>query len=361
LTKQKDVIIIGAGIAGLSSAYFLAKAGRSVTLVDKGPVEASATWAAAGMLAPVHELEFTEVDLLAASLHSKAMFEEWERELGDIGLQRSGMLEIALLPEDVPYLERQFSFQRQQGLRVEWLKGSALQQYEPELSQRIPAAIYAPEDYHVDNRLLAMRLQEALQAKGAEWITAAAQDWSPLPGNQGIVLATDQGELQCDSLIWASGASSSAAGNYPEKVYPVKGQSLSLITPQSGLLRRPVRIRNRAYGNAYLVPKADRIVLGATSEEMGYDTSVTAGGLLDLLRKAYAAVPAVYDLAVGETYAGLRPATISRQPLVEAHPEATVYYVNGLYRHGILLSPLIGQSLTKLVQQGHAFSLADFR
>jgi glycine oxidase len=84
--------------------------------------------------------------------------------------------------------------------------------------------------------------------------------------------------------------------------------------------------------------------VGSTSEEMGHDPRLTAGGLLDVLRRAHAAVPGIYDLPVIETWAGLRPATAGRVPLVRRHPELPLVWANGLYRHGVLLSPLVARA-----------------
>jgi glycine oxidase len=360
--NEHDVIIVGAGIAGLSTAFHLVRRGRRVTLVERDYGAHNATWASAGMLAPIHELDFTELPLLYAGQYSKTLHEAWAEELGDIGLERSGLLEIALTQDDVGYLERQYAFQREQGLAVEWLTGRAIQAYEPELSQRIPAAIYAPQDLHVDNRLLRQRLMEYLARHGTQFIEATAEAWhnTATNGNAALQLAAGGHTYACQTLIWAQGASPQTPEGQPERVFPVKGQAITLTPPPGGLLNRPVRIRNRAYGNAYLVPKRDRLVLGGTCEEMGFDDSLTAGAMLDLLRKGYAMVPALYDVPIQEPYVAFRPASVSREPFVAQHEGAPVYYVNGLYRHGLLLAPLIGQAAARLIEEGIPFSLNDY-
>lgn len=339
------VAIVGGGIAGLSVAFALCQRGVPVAIYDKAEFGRGTTWAAAGMLAPVHELEFQELDLLRLGQASLALYPQWETLLGDIGLERTGTLEVALSPDDVPYLERLFQFQQQQGLAVEWLSGTQLRVREPALSPTLPAGVFAPGDWQVDNRKLVGALVGYLRAHGAHLHPhTEVLGWAAAPG--GIALTTASGRVAAQALVLATGAypvPESLAP--PQAIKPIKGQMVALAPsgPQFGGLRHVVRIRSRAWGNAYLVPKTDRLVVGSTAEEVGADRSLTAGGLLDVLRKAYAAVPGTYDLPILDLWTGHRPATASRQPLVARHPTAPVVWLNGLYRHGVLLGPVVGQ------------------
>jgi glycine oxidase len=151
-------------------------------------------------------------------------------------------------------------------------------------------------------------------------------------------------------LVLCTGASLPSWGG--PAIVPVRGQMVALEPTTPPLIDVPVRIRNRQYGNAYIVPKADRWILGSTSEEMGYDARPTAGGLLDILNKCYAAVPALYDQPVLEVWAGLRPATASRRPVVDALEADRVWVFNGLYRHGILLAPWLAEQLADWIAGG---------
>jgi glycine oxidase len=153
-----------------------------------------------------------------------------------------------------------------------------------------------------------------------------------------------------DAVVLATGLGSIGTTPFPHRVYPVKGQMLAVEHHAAHrLLHRPVRIRHKALGNGYLVPKTDRIIIGSTSEEMGTDARLTAGGLLDILRRAYTAFPGLYELPVTETWTGLRPATLDRQPFLHQEPTAPVWWLNGLYRHGILLGPEMGKRAAEAV------------
>lgn len=345
-----DAAVAGGGIAGLSAAWFMARRGLRVLLLEAETCGAGTTRAAAGMLAPVHELEFQETELLAAGRASLARYARWERELPPFGLERRGALEAALTRDDLAYLRRSYEFQLRNGLAVEWMEGPALKDLEPFLDRRIPAAVFAPDDAQLDNRRLTSVLVQDLRSRGvAIHERTPLVDWRAEGAE--LALHTPGNAFRARKLLLATGAAPSPAA-LPFRVYPVKGQALALEPPAEPLLARPLRIRNKAYGNAYVVPKTDRIVLGSTSEEMGRETRLTAGGLMDILNKCYRALPGLYELFVQETWSGFRPATLERTPAIGKLPDVPVYYANGLYRHGILLAPLFGAAAAAFVDAG---------
>ncbi len=355
--------IIGGGVAGLFTAYHLVRTGQEVILFDAGRCGHGCSWDAAGMLAPINELEFQELPLLRAGVASRALYEGVEQELGDIGLVRNGTLEVALVPDDEGYLRRLHAFQLEQGLPVEWVPGHKIQEYDSFLNRNLPCAIWSPADWQVDNRKLVVKLVEYLRERGAViYEEEAVQSWevientaaksSEVTGNTAVELQTSRRTCQVDRLVVAAGLGKFAKNKLPYKIYPVRGEMISLQVPDSPFLEKTVRIRNSVLGNAYLVPKSDRILIGATSEEKGLDASNTAGGMLDILRKCYAAVPGIYELNVLESWAGLRPSTLNRLPICDREGESPVFHLNGLYRHGILLSPLLGKAMAELILTG---------
>ncbi len=122
---------------------------------------------------------------------------------------------------------------------------------------------------------------------------------------------------------------------------PVKGQSLRLRDPQGpGLLERVVR-----YDGGYLVPRGDgRYVLGATVEERGFDTAMTAGAIFELLRDASELVPGVLELEVEEALAGLRPGTPDNAPVIgPSRSDPRVIWATGHFRNGVLLTPITAE------------------
>ena len=344
------VAIIGGGIAGLFTAWYLVKQGVEVTIFEKEKVGQGTTWWAAGMLAPINELEFNELELLRAGVKSREMYATVAEELGEVGLDPSGTLEVALTQDDVGYLRRLYEYQKEQGLQVEWLSGGEACKLEPYLASHIPNAIWSSRDIQVDNRKLVHALATDLKRRGVEIREKTPVDrLIDLPE---LALWAENRRFAYDKIVVTTGVWPWEGGELPYRVYPVRGELVILDPPRSGFLKKTVRIWNKVLGRAYIVPKSDRIVLGATSEEKGFEQTNTAGGLLDILRKAYAAVPGIYELNVKQVQAAFRPSTLNRQPILDKEPNREVYHLNGLYRHGVLLGPLVGKAMADLVLTG---------
>ncbi len=347
------IAVMGGGIAGLFTAFYLQKRGVEVIVLEKDRCGRGCSWDAAGMLAPVNELEFQELDLLRAGVASRAMYDAVERELGDIGMERAGTLEVGLRADDEGFLRRLHQFQVAQGLDVEWMSGGQLREMEPFLAQQVPGGIWSAGDIQVDNRLLVDRLRKKIEVdEGKVFEGEEIVDWEMMGGKRVKVIGKNN-HWEVDALVVTVGVGNEQLSEkLPYKVYPVRGEMIALEPPAFPFLQKTIRIRNKIIGNAYIVPKKDRILCGATSEEQGFDPSNTAGGLMDILRKCYAAVPGIYELRVLDTWAGLRPSSLSRLPILDREAGRPIFHLNGLYRHGILLGPLLGEALAHLIMTG---------
>lgn len=345
-----EIIIVGGGIAGLSAAWWLQEKGFGIRVIEKQECGMATSRIAAGMLAPVHELEFTELEILKAGLESLEIYNHWESELGDIGLNRTGTIEVASSAEDIPYLKRQFEFQREQGQSVFWLDQRSLIEKEPMLAGTVPCGIFAPGDIQVENRILLPKLREALLRRGGvinEFTEFVSWDESNsialIKDNKG-----DEEKIPAQCIVLATGVASGLVPNHPE-IIPVKGEMIALEPNSSFPLKHVIRIRNRRLGNAYVVPKRFTILAGSSSEHKGYDTSNTLGGVMDIMRKCYQVLPGLYELKIQEIYAGLRPASLDHLPKISTILPGSVYCLNGLYRHGILLGPWAGRELAEMI------------
>ena len=338
-----DVLVVGAGVAGLGVAWRLAQSGLAVTVLDRGAAGRGATWAAAGMLAPSAEIGFEELDLYALGRESLARWARLRRRARgaatgvSVGLSTAGTLVVADDRDSLLRLRRLFDFQTAQGAPVDWLSGEAAREREPLLSPRVPAAVWSASDHQVDNRRLAEALVRAVEAAGGTIRhDATVASVQPDAARPAVTLASGE-RLEARAVVLAAGAwTAGIAGVVPAPVRPVKGQMLSLR--QTDSVRLGVTVRGP---DAYLVPKPDgRLVVGATSEERGHDTAVTAGGLFRLLEGAVAVVPGVEELEVLETWAGLRPASRDHAPVLGRTAAPGVAAATGHYRHGILLAPV---------------------
>ncbi|MCS7074042.1 MAG: FAD-binding oxidoreductase, partial [Bacteroidia bacterium] len=297
------------------------------------------SWAAAGMLTPIHELEFSELELLNLGRRCLDYYTVIEETFGNLEINKTGTIEIAVNTDDLQYLKRLFQFQRQQNLPVYWLTPSEVCEREPMISPKIAGGIFSATDIQINHRAFLLSLIEYVREKGSLIEQLEVTDW--LNRSDSIEVFTNRGNFFTKCLIFTTGSEPQNIP-LPFRIYPVKGQMISLEPIQ---LKHTIRIRSRIFGNGYLVPKQDRLILGSTSEEMGRDPRLTAGGLLDILRRAYTVLPGIYDLAVLETWTGKRPSTINRNPILAKDKKFPIYYLNGLYRHGILMGPYLGKLL----------------
>lgn len=351
---ETEVAVVGGGVVGLGIAWRLAQAGRRVRVVERGEVGRGASWAAAGMLAPAAEIGFEELDLYALGRESLARWPAFARAVEaasgvGVGYRDEGTLVVADDRDSLRALRRLFQFQTENGVPVEWLSGPEAAEAEPLLSPRLPGAVLSPGDHQVDNRALVRALRVAAERAGAavlEGTEVAAVE--PDPRRPALRLG-DGTRVEAAVVVVAAGAWSARLGGLEPAppVRPVKGQMLALRQrPEAGLELRYV-VRGPA---AYLVPKpGGRLVVGATSEEVGHDTHVTAGGLYRLLEGAVEVVPGVEEMDLLETWAGLRPASRDHAPLLGDSPHPGVVYATGHYRHGVLLAPVTADEVAAAV------------
>jgi glycine oxidase len=359
--SKPSVAIIGAGVIGLGIAWRLAVRGLSVAVFDKGVSGAGASHAAAGMLAACAEAEPGEEALVTLGRVSQARWPAFAAELKqasgvDVGLRLEGTLVVALTSDDQARLSHQLTFQQKLGLPLQWISAAETRRREPHLAGKLAGAVFSPEDTQVDNRKLAAALRIAAEAAGArirehQEVKTISSDAGRVDG---IVLA-DGTKVGADVVVLAAGAwSRSIDGLAPElrpPVRPIKGQMLALrMDPAAPLLTHVVWAPG-----AYLVPRLDgRLLVGATVEEKGYDTSLTAGGILTLLEAAWRVVPAVEELPIDEMWVGHRPGSRDDAPILGTGPIDGLIYATGHHRNGILLTPVTADSIAQLVLEGAA-------
>ncbi|GII76115.1 glycine oxidase ThiO [Sphaerisporangium rufum] len=350
--RAADVVVVGGGVIGLSAAWRAARLGHRVTVVDPSP-GAGATHAAAGMLAPVSEVTYTEEPLLRLGLASLARWPGFAAELAeesgvDVDHRATGTLDVAFGADDLAALSDLADFMTRLGLPVERLTGRECRRAEPMLSPAVRGGLLAAGDAWVDPRRVTAALLAALSRRGAALVTerVAAVE---VAGDRVRGVRTENGTaIPAGRVLLAAGAwSASMPGLPPEAlppVRPVKGEIMRL-RGAPGLLGRCVR--GTVHGShAYLVPRGDgEIVLGATQHEMGFDTRVTAGALWELLRDARELVPGVTELEVAEVRAGLRPGTPDNLPVIGPSVLPGLLLATGHHRGGVLLAPLTADAI----------------
>jgi glycine oxidase len=352
-----DVVVVGGGVIGLAVAWRAAGTGMTVSVVDETPGQ-GASWAAAGMLAPVTEVHYGEHRLLALNLDAAGRWPAFAAEVEEagghpVGYRPGGTLAVARDADDNAALEDLYQFQLRCGLEVERLRSRECRQLEPGLAPGIRGGVLAAGDHQVDNRALVQALLIACRRAGVGLLTGRVAE---LAVNRdrvtGVVLA-DGTRLPAGSVVLAAGCWSGGLGGLAAEalppVRPVKGQLLYL----RGSASEPLCTRNVRGLEVYVVPRGDgRVVVGATVEEQGFDTRVTAGAVRDLLQAALELLPDAAELELLETVVGLRPGSPDNAPMLgPAGPEGLVV-ATGHYRNGILLTPVTADAIAELLATG---------
>ncbi len=349
-SRSFDVAVVGGGVIGLSVAWRAAQRGLSVVVLERAEPGGGTSRYAAGMLAPVTEADPAQRSMLRLGLASASGYRAFVDELADAGGQDPGLLECGTLVaardrDEAEALERELAMRQSLGLAVRRLLASEARGLEPALAPGLRLALEIPDDHAIDPRLLTAALAAAVKHAGAELRAGAEVASVDVSGDRVIGVQLAGGErLGAGQLVLAAGVWCSQLQGLPADaqvpVHPVKGQILRLHDPAgTRLLSRVLRM-----AGGYLVPRGDgRYVLGASMEERGFDTTVTARPVFELLRDALELLPGVDELVIDELSAGLRPRTPDNAPAIGPGSLAGLHWATGHHRHGILLAPITAE------------------
>ncbi|MGU3450347.1 glycine oxidase ThiO [Methylobacterium sp. 391_Methyba4] len=357
LPARTDVAVIGGGLIGLSIAWRLARAGRTVTVLERETIGAGASLAATGMLAPAAEHEPGSDPLLPLALDSLRLWpgfrDALEAESGrTIDYRADGTLVLAVGRDEVERLRFRYDLQRRSGLDATWLPGSEVRRLEPGLRPSVTAGIHCPLDHQVDPRLVMEALNEACRRAGVilvERTAVTTLDWSG--GRVTGIRAADR-VVAAETVILASGAWSGEGGLLPDAlalpVRPLKGQSLALrTTARTGTLARMVWTEQ-----VHMAPKSDgQLIVGATVEDCGFRPGVTAGGLYALLEGARRVLPGIEEMEIEAVWSGYRPTSDDDAPILDTIAPGLVA-ATGHHRNGYLLAPVTAEAIAALVLHG---------
>jgi glycine oxidase len=359
-----DIVIVGAGVIGLATAWRALAAGLAVTVVDPEPA-GKASYVSAGMLPPMNELLVDDEPLLRLCLASRERYRSFVAELEedsgmDPGFRGDGVLDVAFTAEDVAALESLGRFARTRGIRCEPLSGEECRALEPALVPSVSGGLLAPDDGAVNPRQLNAALLAATRRRGGRVVEEAVTE--VLVDGRAAGVRLKSGDIvRADRVVLAAGCWTHLLGGLPPgavpEVRPVKGQILRLRS-QPPLLG--VTTRARVDGSAvYLVPRTDgELVVGATYEEAGYDTTPTAAGLGELLGKARRVLPDAGRLAFAEFGVGLRPGSPDDLPLIGHTPVPDLLLATGHFRIGVQLAPITADTMTEMLMTDEAPEIA---
>lgn len=354
MPNMYDCIVVGGGINGGSVAYYLAKRGKKVLLLEKDRLASKASGAAAGMLAAQAELD-EDGPLFQLAKESRAMFPLLAKEIKDltgidIELVNKGMYKVAITEEEENRFKQIIDIQTRTGEQAEWLSQEEVRRREPALSTAVRGAMFIEKDGQVSAPQLTFGFLKAAAALGVE-IREYTEVSSFLFENGKITgVKTNGGNFESEKVILTGGAWSEQLLTDSEielKTYPVKGECFSVLSHQT-------LITGTIFSHGcYLVPKkGGRLLVGATVKPNTFDQTVTVDGVSSLMEKAKKLVPEIVHAEWEKAWAGIRPQTADGLPYLGEHPDYNGLFVaTGHFRNGILLSPITGQMITRLVER----------
>jgi glycine oxidase len=343
MSAHPDILIVGGGVIGLSTAWFLAGEGASVSLVEQGDVGRQASWAGAGIISPEFpQKAHSPIDLLRA--HSYRLYPILSEQLRDLtgidnGFVVCGGIEFPEEGKDSPLPTEEWC---SEGIAFERLDRAGLLRRQPGLADHLVKGVWLPGMAQVRNPHHLQALRAGCLKRGVQIETGWPVRRLVFEGRKAVAVAGEQGRLRpAGQVLLAAGAWTEALlrdiGLAPG-IHPVRGQIALLNTGRPGM--RPLLLQ----GKRYLVPRLDgRILVGSTEEDAGFDARPTSEGIAGLLEFAHRLLPSLAEVPVEAKWAGLRPGSPDGLPFLGAAPGwERLHIAAGHFRAGLQLSPATG-------------------
>jgi glycine oxidase len=350
-----DVAIVGGGVIGLALARELSSRGIDVVLVERGRTGEEASSAAAGLLTAQSDAS-ARSPFFEFALESRDLYPEWSGAIAQetglaVGWRPTGVLRCG--PAEV--LDR-FSWQLESGLPIERLDAGEIQRRSAgRAAADVRDALFFPRDSVVNSRLLVRALRRSLEMRGVRILEGALVTRFLIEREACRGVATSEGTLNAARVVDAAGAWAGFDLTLPFSipVEPVRGQIVELADARPF----PTVLESE---DVYLVPRADRVLVGATVERTGFRKEVTAAGVARLLTAAFALAPSLETAQLSDAWSGLRPGTPDGLPLIGESPIPGLYLAAGHFRNGVLLAPITALRVADLVTGVAVNDLAPF-
>lgn len=339
MKSSSDVLVIGGGAMGLATAIALTQQGAKVTILNRNFQEA-ALHAAAGMLAPQAE-GLEPGPMLDLCIRSRDLYPDWTRQLTELTGLDAGYWPCGILAPTFADSPPRYTGD------VEWCDRTTIHQHQPDLSPDIVGGWWFPQDAQVNNQQLAQVLLQSARQLGVTLEEGVGVTGFETKDQQIQQVQTTAGSWQAQTYVLATGSWSQEL--LPIPVTPRKGQLVAVQTPKQTL-------NKVLFGpGTYIVPRQNgRIVVGATSEDVGFAAYNTPGGIQSLLEKTIRLYPPLADHPLEACWWGFRPATPDESPILGHSPYDNLILATGHYRNGILLTPVTARLITDLIMTGQA-------
>lgn len=342
---DKKVIVIGGGVAGLSIGWRLAEAGAQVTLLERGEIGRGATWAAAGMIAVAAEMGNADTPEAGLARNARDLWPDFARDVErasglSVDYRQNGSLIVAMNAESVKPLAARAITDRE----VSWVDAEHARKLEPLLAPDVAGALWAPDEAQVDPRKLVTALRAAFEKAGGT--IKSDEEVLKIESEHSTVSAarTASGLHKADAFVLAAGAWSGVLeARLP--IAPIKGEIIVLAPPPRAKIPEHV-----VWGDGvYVVPRGDRLIAGATMEDIGFDLSATPEAAESLFARAFRLMPALKDWTIANQFVGLRPRSPDFLPLIGPTGFSNLFAATGQFRNGILFAPSIAELMCRFV------------
>ncbi|MFP7478848.1 glycine oxidase ThiO [Terribacillus saccharophilus] len=350
MKNSSEVAVVGGGIIGSAIAYYLAKAGHQVDVLEAGQVGSGSTQAAAGMLGAHSEFKEFGASLYPFARTSQKLYEEAEsdiRSLTGIDMERrsGGLIQLIFTEEEKKSMRSLFSSLKE----VAWFDNPTVTKKVPGLSKAVSGAFHMVEDVHVKPEIACRGFHTAARMLGAG-INAFTRVDEIVKESGHYLLRTSKGEWRADRVVIASGVWSNSLlsrTGLGTPIFPVKGECIAVTNTQAPLTC------SLFHDQYYIVPRNNNeLIIGATRVKHDWSTQPTLGGLQTVMEKAKKMLPEVDKMPFVRSWAGLRPQTTDGKPLIGEHPEMEgLYIAAGHQRNGILLAPATGKMICDLISK----------
>lgn len=357
MPSTTEVLIIGGGLIGLATAVEFAQQGVEVTVITRRLCEA-ATQSAAGMLAPQAE-RLSSGPLLELCLRSRSLYTDWVQKLENLtGLDAQYWPCGILAPlYEADLIDQNSEPQFILGAEHQWLDYTSITKQQLGLSSDVKGGWWFPADAQVDNQALAKVLYAAAQNLGVTILEGINVNTIQHHGNRICQVSTPTANWQAEVYILATGAWSGDL--LPIPIRPCKGQMLSVQAASTRNEEQP--LRQVLFGTeVYLIPRRNgRILIGATNEDVGFQSHNTPLGIQTLLAAAIRLFPQIQHMILEKFWSGFRPTTSDKEPIIGTSPYENLFLATGHHRNGILLAPITAKMMANLILSGKSDPLLD--
>ncbi len=352
---KHDVAILGGGIIGCALAEELARRGRRVTILERGSIGAESSSAAAGILSAQMDLP-KPGPLFELCQAARRMYPRWiehlERRSGvSVGYHVDGILYLAMTGREERVMDRQVQWQLKRELRVDRWSPKEVRRHEPAVDGKVKRGFHFPTEAQVDNVALMRALAVACRKSSVDLREGVAARRLLLRGRAVHGVETDQGTVEASAVVNCLGSWAAMGGAFPVPlpVEPARGQILCFRGPKR-VVRHAVMSER-----AYVVQRRDgRLLVGSTIERAGFEKALTLTGMHAILCGTRHMTSALEACTFLDAWAGFRPATTDKLPILGATSIEGLYVATGHFRHGILLAPITAQLMAELLVTGRS-------